>query len=184
MGRFIALLRGINVGGRNQISMPDLRALCAELGWVDVLSYINSGNLVFRADSAPAELEAGLERAIAGRFGLAIPVLVRSAASWAGYLQGNPFPEESVREPNLVMLGLAKAPPVEDAARELQRRALAGERVLQVGDALWIHYPGGAGRSKISPALLDRLAGSPVTTRNWRTVLEIHKLAQNYPQAA
>ena len=61
---------------------------------------------------------------------------------------------------------------------DLQAYAAGGERITQVGDALWIHYPNGSGRSKLSPALLDRLAGSPVTTRNWRTALKLHELAQ------
>ena len=74
------------------------------------------------------------------------------------------------------MLALAKAPPSSDAVQALQERAANGERVVRTGDALWIHYAGGAGRSKLSPALLDRLVGSPMTTRNWRTVLKVGEL--------
>lgn len=79
------------------------------------------------------------------------------------------------------MLGLSKAPPQPDAAARLQERATRGERVRLVGDALWIHFPGGVAESRLSPALLDRLAGSPVTTRNWRTVLKLHELARDAP---
>lgn len=173
----IALLRGINVAGQNKIPMAELRALCAGLGWGAVRSYIQSGNLVFTSAAAPAELEAALEAAIAGRFGLSVPVIVRAAAGWPAYVRGNPFPDESQREPNLVMLALSKRPPLPGAAETLQARAANGERVAQVGDALWVHYAEGAGRSKLSPALFDRLAGSPVTARNWRTVLQIAALA-------
>jgi uncharacterized protein (DUF1697 family) len=172
----IALLRGINVGGHNKIPMAELRSLCGDLGWGDVRSYIQSGNLVFRADGAVAALEELLEGAIERRFGLAIPVIIRSAAAWPGYLSGNPFPEASQREPNLVMLALSKAPPRPDAVAALQERASGGERVEQVGDALWMHFDGGVARSKLSPAVFDRLVGSPVTTRNWRTVLELNEL--------
>lgn len=175
---FIALLRGINVSGRNQIPMADLRAACAELGWSDVQSYIQSGNLVFRAGGAPASLEEQLEHAIERRFGLSIPVLVRTAAEWPAYVQGNPYPDASRSEPNLVMLALSKTTPRQGAVEELRERAADGERVVQVGDALWIHYAGGAGRSKLSPALLDRLVGSAVTTRNWRTVLRLEELVR------
>lgn len=174
----IALLRGINVGGHNKIPMTELRALCAELGWDDVQSYIQSGNLIFRADATPAHLEALLEEAIERRFGLTVPVIIRSAAEWPGYLRGNPFPEISEREPNLVMLALSKSAPPADVAERLQERAADGERVLRVGDAIWIHFAGGAARSKLSPTLVARLAGSPVTMRNWRTVLKLNELLE------
>jgi uncharacterized protein (DUF1697 family) len=178
LSRIIALLRGINVSGRNQISMPDLRSLGADLGWQSVQSYIQSGNLLFEADAVATSLEAELEQAITKRFGLSIPVIVRTAVEWSRYISDNPYPEASATEPNRVMLALAKSSPKADAAGRLSERAGDGERVVQAGDALWIHYGRGAGRSKLAPALLDRLVGSPVTTRNWRTVLKLHELAQ------
>jgi uncharacterized protein (DUF1697 family) len=75
-----------------------------------------------------------------------------------------------------LMMALSKHAPAADAAAELQARARAGERVVQAGGALWIHFPAGAGRSRLSPAVLDRLAGSPVTMRNWRTVGKVSAL--------
>lgn len=174
---FIALLRGINVTGHNSIAMAELRSLCASLGWDGVQSYIQSGNLVFRASASQASLETELERAIERQLGLTIPVIVRHTAQWSAYIQGNPFPEASLQEPNRVLLALSKLPPKADAAAELQKRAPSGERVLRVGDALWIHYAAGIGTSKLTPALLDRLAGSPVTARNWNTVLKLAEMA-------
>jgi uncharacterized protein (DUF1697 family) len=175
---FIALLRGINVGGHNKIPMAELRSLCVDLGWRDVQSYIQSGNLVFKADQVPAYLEAELEQAIDRRFGLSIPVIARAAAEWSAYMASNPYLDESAREPNLVMLALSKAPPTEDAAQKLQERAANGERIARVGDVLWIYFVEGAGRSKLSPSLLDRIVGSPVTMRNWRTVLALDELTR------
>lgn len=174
---FIALLRGINVGGHNKIAMAELRALCGELGWQSVQSYILSGNLLFEAEGPAARLEAELEQAIASRLGLTIAVIVRAAADWPAYVRGNPFPDASKSEPNLVMLALAKAPPLEGALAGLRERATNGERIEQAGDALWVHYGGGVARSKLSPALFDRLVGSPVTARNWRTVLKLAELS-------
>jgi uncharacterized protein (DUF1697 family) len=175
---FIALLRGINVSGRNKIPMPELRSLCAEIGWQDVQSHIQSGNLVFRASARSAVLESELERAIERRFRLTIPVIVRSAADWPAYVNGNPYTSESRMEPNHVMLVLTKALPKSDAAGELQKRAANGERVVQVGDALWAYYAHGVGVSKLSPSLFDRLVGSPVTARNWNTVLELDEMSR------
>lgn len=179
MSRFIALLRGINVGGHNKVPMSDLRLLCTGLGWTQVQTYIQSGNVIFGAGARTAALEATLEAAIEKRFGLTIAVIVRAASDWARYAENNPFAEACEREPNLVLLGLSKAPPRADAAGALLERARDGERVERRGDAIWIHYAGGAARSKLSPALIDRLVGSSLTARNWRTVLALQALVRN-----
>lgn len=177
---YIALLRGINVSGRNKIPMAELRSLAEGLGWMDIASYIQSGNLIFRANGAPESLEAELERAIERKFDLSIPVIVRSAAEWAEYVKSNPLPGPSGSEPNRVMLALSKAAPKADTVDGLRARAGSGEDVVRVGDALWIHFPAGSGTSKLSPALLDRMAGSSVTMRNWRTVLKLNDLARQH----
>jgi uncharacterized protein (DUF1697 family) len=176
MTRWIALLRGINVGGHNKIPMAELRALCGKIGWRGVATYIQSGNILFDAQGTLSALEKQLAEAIAGHFGHRIHVIVRPAAAWPLYLRLNPFPEASEAEPNRVMLALArnKLPP--DAADQLNQYAASGETVAQRTESLWIHYASGTAGSKISPALLDRLAGSSVTTRNWRTVLKINDM--------
>lgn len=179
---FIALLRGINVGGHNKLPMRELRELCGEIGWREVQTYVQSGNVVFQSDGTQEAAEAQLEQGLERRFGLSVAVLVRPAADWRRYVQGNPFPDESEREPKLVLLALSKSRPDKGAAGALEQRGDKRERVVRVGDALWIHYPGGSGRSKLSGAPLDRLAGSPVTTRNWRTVLKLDELARPLPR--
>lgn len=171
--RCVALLRGINVGGNNRVPMAELRELAVELGWSDVETYIQSGNLLFRGPGELPTLEAELEAAIERRFGFAVPTVVRSRRAWAAYVAGNPLVEASRVEPKLVHLALAKRPPAAGAVEALRARAADGERIEGVADALWIHYPQGAGRSKLTPTLFDRLAGSPVTARNWNTVLEL-----------
>jgi uncharacterized protein (DUF1697 family) len=179
MPTFIALLRGINVGGHNKIPMPELRSLCNHFGWDDVQSYIQSGNLVINSESAATDLEAELENAIERRFNLAILVIVRAAADWQDYIASNPFPDASQREPNLVMLALSKSIPKHDALPGLLERAVNGERIAQKGDALWVHFAAGVGKSKLTPVLFDRLVGSPVTMRNWHTVLKLNELVED-----
>lgn len=174
---FIALLRGINVSGRNKIPMAELRSLCGELGCSDARTYIQSGNLIFTSPAAPADVEADLEKAIEQTFQLRIPVIIRPVTAWPVYMAANPFPAEAKREPALVMMALSKLAPTLDAASALRNRATSGERIEQAGDAIWIHFAGGVARSKLTPTLLDRLAGSPVTMRNWRTVCAIGELA-------
>jgi uncharacterized protein (DUF1697 family) len=174
--KFIALLRGINVSGKNKVPMAELRAHCAGLGWTNVQTYIQSGNVLFDATGAAAGHEADLEALIAKKFGLSIPVIVRRGADWPAYAKGNPFSEAAEREPNRLMLCLSKARPKPGAVEGLRERAQDGESLELVGDALWIHYAAGAGTTKLSPALLDRLVGSPVTGRNMRTVLKLQEM--------
>ncbi len=177
MTPFIALLRGINVSGHRKVPMAELRTLCEGLGYTEVRTYIQSGNVLFSGTDKSQAVEAALEKAIAAHFGFAVDVIVRTAAQWPAYLKTNPFPEASAQEPNRVMLALSKAPPKKDALAALRERAVAGERLEAVGEALWFHYGEGVAGSKLSPALIDRLVGSPVTARNWRTVQKLAELA-------
>jgi uncharacterized protein (DUF1697 family) len=178
MARSIALLRAVNVGGR-KLPMAELRALCSgELGWEEVETYIQSGNLVFRAKGGAAALEAELEAAIERRFELDVPVVVRTAAQWAALAAANPFAEAARDEPNRLQLVVSKGPLNADAAETLMERADAGESVEAAGGALWFHYRDGIARSKLTPALIDKVCGSPSTGRNWNTVLKLREMAE------
>lgn len=178
MKTFIGLLRGVNVGGNKRVPMSDLRTLCDELGWRHVQTYIQSGNLVFSASGKTAALEIALEQALEKRFGFSVPIIIRSASDWPTYVKSNPFLEACEKDSHLVMLCLSKAPPKPDIAKNLLERAAGGERIVQIGDALWVHFANGVARSKLSPALLDRMAGSSVTARNWLTVLKLAEMTQ------
>lgn len=177
MARSIALLRAVNVGGR-KLPMAELRALCAELGWEEVETYIQSGNLVFRAKGRPEALEAQLGKAIKARFGLDVPVIVRTAGQWADLAAANPFPDAALDEPNRLQLLVSKRPPKAEAAATLMERARGGERVEATGGALWFHFPEGIGTSKLTPALIDKACGSPSTGRNWRTVVKLREMSE------
>lgn len=179
MKAMIALLRGINVGGHRKLPMAELRVVAATLGFQKIESYIQSGNLVFAWTGTPAAAEAALEEAIAGRFGFPVDVIVRTGAQWAAYAAGSPFPDAAEARPNLLHLGLSKRPPRPDAAALLRPRAAAGERIEVHGDAIWVDYAGGAGRSKLSPAVLDRAVGSPVTARNFSTVQKLAEMLRS-----
>jgi uncharacterized protein (DUF1697 family) len=165
----VALLRAVNVGGR-KLPMAALRALCAELGWTDVATYIQSGNIVFTAPGKPETIEAALEATIRKHYGYEAPAIVRAAAEWAHYPAGNPFPKVATDDPGRLHLLLSKRPPANNAEDAIQARARAGEEVRRAGDALWIHFPHGAGTSKLTAALIDKAVGSTVTARNYRTV--------------
>lgn len=177
MARLIALLRAVNVGGR-KLAMAELRSLCGELGWEDVETYIQSGNVVFTASGKAEALEEKLEKAIKERFGLDVPVMVRTAASWAAYAAANPFPKAAEDEPNRLQILVSKHAPKNDAAERLMERAQAGEAVKAAGGALWFHFPQGVGTSKLTPAAIDKAAGSQSTSRNWRTVVKLLEMAE------
>ena len=173
---FAALLRGINVGGGRKIEMAKLRAVCGNIGLENVQTYIQSGNVAFTADASPTALEGRLEDAIGQEFRFAVSVVVRSQARWKHYVRTNPFADESRQTPNLVILAVSKSAVKGDSAKALEQRATQGERVVADRDALWIYYPGGIARSKLSPTVLDRLVDSAVTTRNWRTVHALDRM--------
>jgi uncharacterized protein (DUF1697 family) len=175
---FIALLRGINVTGRNKIPMADLRTLCSRNGMSEVETYIQSGNVILSASGSADSVETQLEKLIEKKFGFSIPVIVRRASDWPAIMKGNPFTEASATAPNLVMLALSKKKPNAEAVEGLRARAVSGERVERAGDVLWILFEKEVANSKLAPGLFDRLVGSPVTTRNWRTVVKLGEMTK------
>ena len=176
----VALLRGINVAGKSRaLRMADLRSLCGELGWTGVATYIQSGNVVFEAAGKPAELEAKLEEAILDRYGMKVPVVVRTGAQWAKLVASNPFKKVAREEPNRLQLVVSKRPPDKDAPGTLIEKADAGEAVKAVPGGLWLHYPQGVGRSKLTPSIIDRFVGSPATSRNHRTVVKLKEMLES-----
>ena len=179
MNGYVALLCGINVGGHRKVPMAELRALATELGLQTATTYVASGNLVFISDKNAGELETLLETAIAQRFGFAVDVIVRSAEQWSAYRAGNPMPEESERQPNLVMLVVGKQPAEEAQLELLRAQAGEQERIERRGDALWIWFGEGAGRSKIGTGTSKGVW----TTRNWRTVQALDDMLQQLEKA-
>ena len=172
MGKYVALLRGINVGGHRKVPMARLRTLAEEIGLAEPATHVASGNLVFSAEEDAGTLEARLEHAIEAEFGFAVDVIVRSAGDWAALAAANPFPQESADTPNLVMLTIGKQPATDAAVETLRAKAAENERVERRGEALWIWFGGGAGRSKLGAAP----AKGVWTARNWRTVATLRDM--------
>ncbi|MCA8965771.1 MAG: DUF1697 domain-containing protein [Planctomycetes bacterium] len=178
----IALLRGINVGGNKKVPMAELRQLCAGLGWQDVTTYIQSGNVLFHAVGEGRRLEAALEAAIATHFGFAVPVIVCGAAEWLDHAASDAFAPAQQQRPNLLHLALVKggipAARRRTAAAMLAPYCKAGEQVELRGDAIWLDFANGVARSKLTPAVLDRVFGATVTARNFKTVQAIAELVR------
>lgn len=174
--KYVALLRGINVTGKNMIAMNELRALAESMGLLQVRTYIQSGNLLFESALSAQKLEKDLERTIAQQFGVSVPVIVRSRSQWLKYSQGGPYKDAESDHPNTLLLGLCKDSVPDEAAEALASKGKNGERISRFKEGLWLDFPSGSGRSKITPAVLDRVCGAPVTTRNFNTVLKIAEL--------
>jgi uncharacterized protein (DUF1697 family) len=175
--KMVALLRGINVGGNRKVPMPELCAAAIEAGLTEVKSYIQSGNLVFHAGKLNVnQATLLLEKAIEDRFGFPVDVMVRTAVQWKKYASGSPFPGAARARPNLLHLGLSKFPCNKNIAEALKEVAVSGEKIKLVGDAIWIDFAAGVGKSKLTPAALDKAAGSAVTMRNWNTVSKINEM--------
>lgn len=173
MTRHIALLRAINVAGQNRVAMADLRILFADLGFAGAQTILQSGNVLFDGGRRqPAALEKLLERETGARLGVATDYLVRTAAEWQAIVAGNPFADEAQRDPgHLVVVCLKSAPPVKKVAA-LQAAIHGRETIRAVGRNLYIVYPDGIGRSKLTTALIESKLGTRGTGRNWNTVLK------------
>jgi uncharacterized protein (DUF1697 family) len=174
----IALLRGVNVGGHNAVAMSELRDLLTQLGFESPRSLLQSGNLVFRGDSrTDAELERLLEAEADKRLGLHADFLIRSAKEWREVVARNPFRKEAERDPShLVVMFLKSATNAKDV--KAVQAAIAGSEIIRAdGRHLYIVYPDGIGRSRLTNALLEKKLGIRGTARNWNTVLKIAALA-------
>jgi uncharacterized protein (DUF1697 family) len=162
----VALLRAVNVGGHNKVPMAELRALCAALGWRDVSTYVQSGNVVFRADDPHPG--AALRVAIAERFDVQTPVIVRTHAALQQAAAAIP-PGFTDDPKKLHVLFLDGAPdPAVAAALDTER--YAPDRFAVDGDRVYLHFPNGAGQSKLNLKWLERALGATGTARNLRTV--------------
>jgi uncharacterized protein (DUF1697 family) len=175
----VALLRGINVGGRNLVAMSDLRDLLGALGFAGARSLLQSGNLVFASDRPTgADLERLLEIETASRLGVTADYLVRSAAEWGPVIARNPFPEEAKRDPGRLVVMFLKAAPHARDVQALQAAIEGPESLRCDGKHLYVVYPAGIGRSKLTSTLIERKLGVRGTGRNWNTVLKLAALCE------
>src|SRR5712675_939174 len=167
MTSFVALLRAVNVGATGKLPMSDLKAICEELGFATVRTYIASGNVVFTSRKSEAAVKAALEKRLAAYAGKPVGVLVRSAAEMARVAADNPFPKTA---PNRTMaIFLDRAPPADTLAGV---RGQKDEKIKLGRREIYVHYGEGMAQSKlIIPAA--KLG----TARNMNTVATLAKMA-------
>lgn len=173
---YLALLRGINVGGKNTLPMRDLVELFAAAGCEDVRTYIQSGNVLFNAaPGVAARLPDVITAAIAARFAYRTPVIVRTVAELAQVILHNPYSALGATTETLHVLFLADLPDDRRIASLDAARSPPDAFVVR-GREVYLHLPQGAARTKLTNDYFDTRLSTTSTGRNWRTVSKLHAL--------
>lgn len=174
----IALLRGINVGGKNLLPMKELVALLGDLGAQKVKTYIQSGNAVFVwKGKDTSRLSNQIRAEIKKRRGFDPHILLLELEDFEKVIQQNPFPAEADADPKALHAGFLAAAPERPDMKTLESLKSDSERFRLISRVFYLHAPEGVGRSKLA-AKAERLLGVPMTDRNWRTVRTLWEMAQ------
>ena len=168
---YAVLLRGINVGGKNKVPMPALRTLLEDAGYEGVATYIQSGNVVLRSSLAENALTRAVEEQIAEKFSLAIRVVVRTHSELEQIAGGNPFLAGGGEATGLHVVFLDGAPKAA-AIATLDPDRSPGDEFSVAGREIFLRYPNGSGRSKLTLDYLERRLGVTGTARNWKTAAQ------------
>jgi uncharacterized protein (DUF1697 family) len=179
--RIAALLRGINVGGANKIAMAELRALVAELGFLDVATHLQSGNVVFRAPGAePAQAAAAIEAAIAQRLGLQIPVLARTGEQLERIVSAHPLAEVA-SNPSRMLVVFLSGPVERTLIAQVQEEQFSPDRFVSAEQEIYVWAPNGVSETKLTYAFWEKqLGGVTATARNWNTVQRLLQMTQTF----
>ena len=181
MKTYIALFRGINVGGRNVLPMKELAAMLGDIGAWNVETYIQSGNAVFQSEESAPTLSNEIGSIVKRSRGFEPRVLVLGVEDLRKAIESNPFPEAESEPKTLHLLFLASVPKDPDL-ESIERLKAGRERFALEEGVFYLHAPDGIGRSKLT-ANAERLLGVPATGRNWRTVGKIMALAEQSDEA-
>jgi uncharacterized protein (DUF1697 family) len=174
--RYVALLRGINVGGKNMLPMKELAAMFVSAGCGDVATYIQSGNVVFNAvDKVVAGLGGRIAKQVEERFGMRVPVVLRSAAQIDAVIRGNPFLKVGVADETLHVCFLADQPG-KDLVAGLDAGRSAPDIFAVVGREIYMQLVNGVSGTKLTNAYFDSKLKTVSTMRNWRTVLKLNEM--------
>jgi uncharacterized protein (DUF1697 family) len=177
MPKFVALLRGINVGGKAMVAMAELKKLFEQAGFPGAQTLLQSGNVIFEAKAAEVgKLETKLEKAAAKKFARPIDFIVCDGPTLNKIIAGNPFPQEAKDDPSHLLVVFLRST-TSAAVQAALKAAITGPEYFQAGDrCLYLVYPDGIGRSKLTNAVIDRKLGITGTARNWNTVRKIAAL--------
>jgi uncharacterized protein (DUF1697 family) len=176
MPTFIAMLRGINVGG-NPLKMDRLRALFSSLGFKNVRTFIQSGNVIFDTAKSPSKCSAEIEKKLAGETRLPITVILRTATELKSAIAANPFLKHPKIDPSKLHVTFLAAPVPRDILKKSGTLTSGPDELRVIGKEAYVHCPNGYGRTKLHNTALEKLLSTKATTRNWNTVNKLYELA-------
>ncbi|MGH1541367.1 MAG: DUF1697 domain-containing protein [Arenicella sp.] len=179
MIRYIALLRGINVGGHKKVKMADLRAAFESAGFTNVSTYIQSGNILFDTQLDNTVLiQQQIENLIEQRFGFPVPVTLRTQQQWQAVMDSFPFGNSrDIDDGTQFLVVFLSAEPVVQSCQVLEQQAKEPERLKVIGSSVYLHCPNGYGRTRLTNNLIEKVLQVSATTRNWKTLEKLKELA-------
>jgi uncharacterized protein (DUF1697 family) len=177
---YISLLRGINVSGKNPLAMPDLKQMYESLGFVNVQTYIQSGNITFDAPKQdPEGLAKRIQTQIKVSFGFEVPVIVRTDQEFQNILENNPFLIKRQENINYLHVTFLATSPTTERAQKIRSVPQVGDEFILVGSEVYLFCPGGYGRTKYSNTFFEKKLERIATTRNWKSVIALANLAKS-----
>jgi uncharacterized protein (DUF1697 family) len=178
---YVALLRGINLGGHKKIKMDELRAALAAIGFDEVKTYIQSGNVVFKAAKISDKvLSKKIEATILSNFGHSVSAIIRTAEEIEQVIGNNPFLKQPDIDQTKLHVMFLREPPAQSALQQLQTLVLKPDQFRFLGKELYFYLPNGVAESVVMKKPIDRVLGIPTTMRNWRTVNTIQQMCADF----
>jgi uncharacterized protein (DUF1697 family) len=177
--KYLSILRGINVSGQKKINMGDLKQLYQELGFSEVISYIQSGNVIFTSEmDHKSEISEKINQGISDKYGFNVPVQVLSVAQFDKVFKQQPFTDvDTIQDGAKVLVTFLSKVPEQENIQTLLTHVLAPERLVVKHQTVYLHCPNGYGRSKLSNTFIEKKLGLQATTRNIKTVSKLCELA-------
>jgi uncharacterized protein (DUF1697 family) len=180
MTTYISMLRGINVGAQKRMSMETLRGIYMDLGFMNVRSYVQSGNVVFESQAVSrSELVKCIEARIEQTCGYHVEAFIRQADEFQRILMGNPFLLVRNEDPSKLHVSFYYQSPSETLLNKLTAPSGTADELVRDEMAVYLFCPNGYGKTKLSNSFFERKLGIPVTTRNWNTVNALYRMAED-----
>jgi uncharacterized protein (DUF1697 family) len=176
METYVALLRGVNVG-QNTLRMDRLRQLWSELGFKNVTTYVQSGNVVFEAEGSPSSWSSAIEQKVAGETRLPVAVLVRTPGELKSIIDRNPFLKDKGTDRSRLYVTFLASAATKDSLKKLGTMKTGGDQFRLSGTEVYLYCPNGYARTKLSNSAFERVLAVRATTRNWNTVNKLFEMA-------
>lgn len=181
MPTFISILRGINVSGQKLIKMEALKEMYEKLGFTSIQTFIQSGNVVFRSENSdPVSLEKMISQQILKSTGFEVPVIVLGIEELTEIINKNPFIHDKTKDISLLHVTVLAGSPQLVNFDKLNEKKSTGEEFAWIGRAIYLYCPVGYGRTKLTNTFLEKTLKVSATTRNWKTTLELMRIAESF----